>query len=125
MIINAGDSPLNFSSNLPNVGSALLEWFQAMTFTRVVKTVVNFKAKEVETNFVFRGVRQPFTAQQLNQKPEGQRDWLWEKVHAEPSLILNIDEIIYFNSVKYRVMRKADWKEYGYVEYDIVQDYKT
>jgi hypothetical protein len=124
-IHNASDTLLTANpGTLPNVQEAMASWFQTLTFTKIVKTVVNFNAVEVRTNFAFQGVRQPFTSQQLMMKPEGQRKWKWEMIHAYPDLVLQPDEIIIFNGLNYRVMQKYDYTEYGYVQYDIVQDYQ-
>lgn len=57
-------------------------------------------------------------------KPIGERDWQWESIHAFPTLQLQPDDIITFDDVDYRVMNKSDYKEYGYVVYEIVQDYE-
>lgn len=111
---------------LPNVQDAMLDWFQSLTFTSIVKTVVNFNLVETRTSTTFQGVKQPFTAQQLVLKPEGQRNWKWFTVHAFPSLILAPDEVITFDDgVSYRVKEKLDYKEYGYVEYHLIQDYEA
>lgn len=124
MIHNAKDTLLTANpGTLPNVQDAMADWFQQLSFTTIVKTVVNFEVVETLTTVAFYGVRQPFTAQQLMMKPEGQREWKWETIHAYPDLILRPDDIITFESVSYRVMEKLDWKEYGYVQYNIVQNY--
>lgn|SRR5574343_364486 len=123
-IHNASSVPLTSNpGTLPDVSAALLNWFQPITFTKIVKTVVNYKAVETKTNFSFQGVRQPFTPQDLMMKPEGQRSWKWEMIHCYPDLVLIPDEIIYFGLTKYRVMQKLDYKEYGYVQYHITEDY--
>lgn len=125
MIFNAKDRPLNCNpGTLPNLSGALLNWFQRMTFTKVTKTVVDFQVVEQEDEYTALGVRLPMQPQQVVIKPEGQRSWRWEVVFATPDLILNPDEIIRFGSVKYRVMGKLDWKEYGYLEYHISQDFE-
>lgn len=111
--------------SLPNVSGALLDWFQNMTFTRVTKIVKDFVLQEVQTNVCASGVRQPLSPQEVRMKPEGERTWKWEKIHALPTLVLNPDDIITFESTKYRIMSKLDWKEYGYVEYHMVEDYKS
>lgn len=123
-IFNASSVLLNQNpGTLPNVSRALLNWFQPLNFVTIVKTVVNFAVVETLTTVNFLGVRQPFTPQMLLMKPEGERQWKWETIHALPGLILSPDDIITFLGVNYRVMQKLDWKEYGYVQYDIVQDY--
>lgn len=125
MIYNAGDIPLDRNpGTLPNMSDALFSLFQPMTFRKISKTQVNFETVEVETGYSTYGVRQPFTPQQLAMKPEGQRAWKWETMHSLPDIELIPDDVIVFNSVRYRVMQKLDWKEYGYIEHHIVQDFK-
>lgn len=125
MIFSASSVPLNQNpGSLPNMQDALTDWFQPLYFTQIVKTVVNFQVVETPTITQFMGVRQPFSAQQLMMRPEGQREWRWEMIHCYPSLVLRPDDIITFNNVNYRVMHKWDYTEYGYIQYDIVQDYE-
>lgn len=125
MIKNGSEvSLIENPGTLPNMESTLLDWFQKLTFTQVEKNTIDFKLVEVETSYDFMGVRQPFTVQQLMMKPEGQRKWKWEMIHALPDLVLEPDEIITFLDQNYRVDQKLDYKEYGYVEYHIVQDYQ-
>ena len=123
MIINANEKGLNYSG-LPQVGEVLPSWFQTLTFDIITKTLVNYEVQETKTTITTQGVRQPMTAQQLAIKPEGQRGWKWETLHCLPSTILKLDDIVVFNGVKYRVMQKWDWKEYGYCEYHICQAYE-
>ena len=113
----------NASGGLPNMSSTLSGWFQKLTFNRVTKKVVNFEVVETVESFDFQGVKQPMTPQQLAIKPEGQRGWKWETIHALPSLELDLDEIIYFKKTPYRVKEKMHYQEYGYIEYHIVEDY--
>lgn len=123
MILNGKNAPLNQSSSMPDVSGALLGWFQKMVFTTIVKTVVNFKVTEIPTEICFQGVWQPFTAQQLQMKPEGQRNWKWFTVHAQPSLVLKPDDVVTYLGVQYRVMGVLDYKLDGYVEYHLIEDY--
>lgn len=121
-------SSVSLSSNpgtLPNVSDAMANWFQLLTFTKITKQTVNFKLVETRTDFSFYGVKQPFTAQQLEMKPEGQRTWKWFTVHAYPNLVLVPDEVIFFGTQNFRVMQKLDYLEYGYLEYHIAQDYQA
>lgn len=108
---------------LPDMNDALLQYFQPMVFSQIVKTVVNFKNVETPTDTLFRGVMQPFTDRQLLMKPEGQRSWIWQMLHAEPRLALKTDDVVTYHGVQYRVMSKKDFSDYGYVELHLVQDY--
>ena len=124
IILNANTIPLNLNSGtLPDVSGALLNYFQPIIFETVVKTVVNFQVVETPTVYNFQGVWQPFTPEQLLIKPEGQRSWKWFTLHAQPSLVLNTDDVIKYNSVQYRVMSKMDWSLYGYLQYEIIEDF--
>lgn len=121
---NAKNIPLNQNSGtLPNMSDVLTNWFQKMKFIVISKETVNFKIVEKETPINFEGVWQPFSPQQLSQKPAGQRDWKWFTVHAHTSLDLRPDEIISYIGTRYRVMARMDWKEYGYIEYHLIEDY--
>jgi len=121
-IVSAKNNPLfQTPGSLPNMSETLVDWFQPLTFFRVTKEVIDYRVVETLTEVTARGVRQPMTAQQLQIKPEGQRAWLWETIHAWPDTPLEVDEIISFNGVKYRVMQRLDWREYGYLEFHIVQ----
>ncbi len=125
VIQNASSIPLNANpGSLPNVSDALMSWFQQMTFTLITKSVINHELVEIGTDYSTMGVRQPFTPQQLAMKPEGQRQWLWETMHTLPGITLKVDDVIVFSGVRYRVMQKLDWKEYGFTELHIVQDYQ-
>ena len=109
---------------VPNVVEGMYDYFQKLTFTQMVKSIVNFDVVETEVSTEFFGVRQVFTPQELAMLPIGERDWKWESIHAFPTLQLVPDDRIFFNSVAYRVMKKSDYKEYGYIRYDIIQDYE-
>ena len=123
MIINAKDKPLSYTG-LPQMGEVLPSWFQPLTFDLVTKTVVDYEVQEVRQTIQTQGVRQPMSAKQLEIKPEGQRAWQWETIHCLPDVKLKVDDIVIFDGVRYRVMQKWDWSEYGYLEYHIHQAYE-
>ena len=124
IIGNAASIPLNANSGtVPNVNDAIIDWFQPMVFGVVTKTVVNFQLVETKTSINFAGVWQPLTDRQLMIKPEGERAWKWFWLHADPSLILEPDAVVTYLGVQYRVMAQKDYRLYGYVEYQLVEDY--
>jgi len=121
---NGKDIPLNQrAGSFPNVGDALLNWFQPMTFGVVTKQVVNSQVIEDMVEVSFQGVWQPLQMRQLQLKPEGQRAWSWFWLHADPTLNLEVDNVILYTGVQYRVMAKKDYRLNGYVEYELVQDF--
>lgn len=124
MIKNGKNVPLNQSSGtVPNMGSVIVGWFQAMTFVVVTKSQVNFETKETVSTVTFKGVIQPYTPEQLSIRPEGERTWKWYKIHADTSLKLITDDKVTYLGVNYRVMSRSDFSLYGYIEYDVIEDY--
>ena len=117
------DLQLLIGVSLPNVNDALNGYFQPMIFTKVLKKVSQFQITEKAKNIRFRGVWQPYTAQQLVMKPEGQRAWKWFMLHSDPSLALIPDEVVKYGNTQYRVMEKYDYSKYGYIDYRLVEDY--
>ena len=124
MITNAKNKPLTYTG-LPQVGEVLPSWFQPLTFDLVTKVVVDYEVQEGIQTITTQGVRQPMSAQQLAIRPEGQRAWKWETIHCLPDVKLKVDDIIIFDGVKYRVMERWNWAEYGYLEYHICQAYEN
>lgn len=123
-IQNGKNTPLNTNSGtVPNVNGAMLQWFQPMVFTVVTKIVVGGEVVETGTPVNFRGVIQPLSNRDLLIKPEGERAWTWLMLHADPSLTLNVDDVVNYLGQQTRVMARKDYRLYGYVYYELIQDY--
>ena len=123
-IINAKDTLLDqVTGNLPNVSSAMLDWFQPITFILIKKSVVNFKLLEDRSPYVFMGIVESITPTKLAMKPEGQRSWNYLNVWTLPNVMLKIDDIFNYMGKDYRVERKNDWSQYGYLEFECVESY--
>ena len=123
-INNAANYPLFAKGGtVPDVSGALQDYFQAMTFTFVKKQSVGFQGLETPLPVNFQGVVQPFSERQLLLKPEGERAWTWLTLHAEPSLILQVDDVVEYYGKQTRIMSRKDFSLYGYVEYTMVQDW--
>lgn len=125
MIFSNGSSrTLNTNSGtVPDVSEVLLDWFQKMTFDVVVKTVSGFELVETTTPVEFQGVIQPLSGSQLMIKPEGQRAWNWMLLHADPSLSLDVDDVVLYLGTQYRVYQTKSYDIYGYREYQLAEDY--
>jgi len=124
-IQNAKDIPLaNNTGTLPNMGDAILNWFQKMTFEQVAKVVNGlFQVSETATSFSFMGVWQSAQPTQLEMQAQGQRKWNWWTCHSQPNVPLNVDDVITYLGIQYRVMSKIDHTLYGYIEYRLINDY--
>jgi hypothetical protein len=123
-IFNAKDRPIDVATgSLPNVNAAMNGWYQPMTFGIVTKTVEGFQAVETMVPFTFRGVIQPLAPRQIAYKPEGQRAWTWLMLHSDPSLKLQVDDVVSYLGKQTRVAARKDYTIYGYVYYELVQDW--
>lgn len=123
-IKNAANFPL-FSpgGTLPDVSGGMLDYFQAMQFQKVTKTVNGFQVIETETPINCQGVLQPFTERQLFFKAEGQRAWSWFWLHTDTSVTLQVDDVVVWRGKPTRVMSRKDFAQYGYLEFHLVQDW--
>ncbi len=123
-ILNGKNVPLNTKAGtVPDLSGALLDWFQPMVFGIVTKRTVGFQAVETQEQLSFRGVIQPLKDRELAMKPEGQQAWTWLLLHADPSLNLQVDSVVTYLGTQTRIMSKRDYSLYGYVEYNLVQDW--
>jgi hypothetical protein len=124
-IKNASDTPLDMqaSGTLPNVGGALLNWFQPMRFGIVTTNVVGFQSVQKVEYIDLQGVMQPLSQRRLQLKPEGQRAWSWWWLHAAPAPRLRVDFTVIYRERQYRVMSSKNYGSYGYIEYELVQDW--
>ncbi len=113
----------SINPRLPNMTSALISWFVPMTFGVVTKITQAGQVIETTVPVSFRGVMQELTASRLILKPEGQRSWRWKWLHCDPSLKLKNDDVVIYNGVQYRVHAFKDYSEYGYLEYELHEDW--
>lgn len=124
-IQNGTNIPLTFQQGtVPNMGETLTDYFQKMTFTQIVKSVIGFEVLETPTDISFWGILQPFTGKQLALLPEGERAWNWQTLHAQPVLKLQVDDVVTWLGRQVRVMSRKDYSIYSYVEYTLVLDWQ-
>ena len=125
-IQNAATRPLFGAGvpTMPQMRDTLLDWFKTLTFVRVVKLQVNFQIEEKMLPITLSGVWEPLSGRTLEIKPEGQRSWNWQRLVTNSDVMLNTDDEIVADSVRYRIMQKNQWDSNGIVEYHLVQDYQ-
>lgn len=123
-ITNGNDTLISENpGTLPFMGEVLLDWFQPLTIDLLTKTVVNSKVVETATSIDFQGVWQPLDKKRIEMKPSGQWAWSWFLLHTDPSVSLAVDDVVIFQSVQYRVQASSDYSKYGYLEYELTQDW--
>lgn len=128
-IANGKNVPLNVQQGtVPNMGDALSDWYQALTFQLITKTTTGFQVIETVSDINFWGIVQPLGGRELVMKPEGQRRWNGISVHAQalPNgalLDLKIDDRIMYLDVTYRVITQRNFAIYSFAYYELVEDY--
>lgn len=124
-IINGKDTPLNTMPNgtTPDVSGALQGYFQPLIFELLVKTQSGFQVVETPTTFTLFGVVQPLNKRQLLLKPEGQRAWTWLEMTTQTQPLLQVDDVVIFHGKQTRVMARTNNTLYGFVDYELVQDW--
>jgi hypothetical protein len=124
-IRNAGNLTLSQqpAGTTPDVSGAMQDYFQPLVFEKITRAVVGFESQESTQAINCQGVWQPFTARQLFYKPEGQRAWSWFLLNADLSCVLDDGDICLWRGKQTRVMSRKDFGLYGYVQYELVQDW--
>lgn len=121
---DAADVPLSSNpGTLPNMADTIANWFQLLVFEKIVKTVVGFAVQETTTPVQFQGVVYTEPKRKLIMAPDGQRLWKVKTVVCWPSAPIGPDDVVLYENVQYRVLASADYKQYGFMSYDLVQDY--
>ncbi len=117
--------PLNQAvSGLPDLGSALPSLFYPIRAVTICKTNVDGFIQEIETAQDTQGVVQVMNAQEVVIKYEGQRTWKFFTLHCLPGMNLKPDDIVSINGTRYRCMAKEDHTMYGFLRYDLAEDYQ-
>lgn len=107
----------------PDVSDAMMQWYQPMEFIFVNKAVKLFQNVEKPETIKFHGVWQIYSPLNMQIQNVGQRGWKEYIVHSETCLPLDLDDIISYQGVKYRVIQKIDQFLYQYFEYHFCEDW--
>ena len=122
-IVNAKNQKIEETSDLPDPSDSVMKFLRPIKIGIVTTQNFNGLPNPIIRWTRTQGVCQPFSPEQLEVKPEGQRSWKWSTIHVLPGLNLNTNDRIIFDNVHYKVMQKLDYSRYGYLEYHIVKDF--
>jgi hypothetical protein len=125
-IVNARDSKrhaLDQTQAGPAMRSTIYGWLRRLVLTRIAKRVVDFQTVETEESVSTYGTIVPVPAQFLKMLPEGQRLWDWRTLYTSPDFELTPDEVLVHEGVRFRVMSKNAYSQFGYIKYTLVNDY--
>lgn len=122
-IRSAGQYPLSQTiGTLPQMADVLQDWFQPIKAMKVIKIQNQYETIERGDPIYFRGVLQP-KQRDLDIKIEGERNWDPFSLWCETSVRLDTDDVVWIANRRYRVLSVNDFSAYGYLQYDVLQDY--
>lgn len=124
-IPSAKNRNLSDGASVPNVGETIIAWMKPITLIRVESKPVDHEVKQIRTELKTLGMVQPFGNRELRLKPEGERSWDWQMLHVLPEVDLKNGEEFQIGSTRYRVMSNAKWSDYGYISYELVENYNN
>lgn len=121
---NACNVPLSSNpGTLPNMADTVANLFQLLVFEKIVKSIVNFQVVETTTPMNFQGFVATEPKRTLVTASNGQRLWRVKIVWAWPTVQLAPDDVVIYDSVQYRIGASIDFKQYGIIGYEMLQDY--
>ena len=123
MILNGKDKLVGCSPALPDLSQGVETFLQNVIIGIVQKSQIGGFTQEVILYNKYMAVKQPMK-EDLAIQMEGERSWKWYEIHAEINLVLATDDVIVFDQLRYRVMGKLNFAEYGYVTYHVIEDYR-
>lgn len=118
----------NYNSNLPNMSETIKSWFLQVTFVYVTRTVNEESAdviQEARQTINTLGVVRPPSEKELKLLPEGAWAWEWLQIHCLPDVVMDTNQYVIYNGIKYKVMSKKDYTKYGYVRYTLLEAYRA
>lgn len=128
-IVNAKNFTISqvLGGNLPNMSDTIKGWFQPLTFEYVTRTLDENGIWHNEEEQIIRtlGVVQPPRDIDLKILPEGTWNWEWQMLHCLPDVVLEVDQFVIYDGVKYKVMAVKPWQKYGYRRYTLLEAFRA
>lgn len=112
-------------SGMPQMQTALQGWEVAIYADYIKQEWVNGEPVEIKKTEKIIGTRQPLKSEEVELKPEGQRNWVWYQLHVDSAYKrLEIQQVVNIKGEDYRVMAVKDYSLNGFYEYHVIKDYQ-
>ena len=113
------------TSSQPDMSGTVTGWSEQLVFTKLLKKIVDRESVDERREFTCMGIVQPFSAQGLKIKPEGERSWKWWMLHTTTAVDLQNGEQFVLRGIQYRVMSRKAYFRNGYYEYELVETFSA
>ena len=110
---------------VPYLAGALRGWTMTRTVDRITKAVVNHQVTETSVEADLDLNIQPMPPQEVARRPEDQRQWKWWSIIVREGPLLDIDDVIVVDSIRYRIQKTHNWSESGFQKYEAHEDYTS
>lgn len=112
-------------SGMPKMQTALQGWEVAIYADYIKQEWVNGEVVEIKKTEKIIGTRQPLKSEEVELKPEGQRNWSWYQLHTDSAYKrLEVQQVVNIKGEDYRVMAVKDYSLNGFYEYHVIKDYQ-
>ena len=106
------------------MSAAVMVLLQPISVMTVTQQLINGYYKPITQTIATQASIQPLP-QELAIKMEGERNWRWSLIHILPNVDLNNNDLITLFGVQYKVMKKENWAQYGYMNYFVVEGFQN
>ena len=113
------------SLTMPNMRGAVIGLFRPLEITVITTSIVKGLSQEVRKTYASAGTLQPMKARAVMLKPEGDRTLKWFVLHAGREIQLKPNDVVVRKGVPYRVMAVWPWEDYGFMKYELTEDYNA
>lgn len=113
-------------SGMPKMNAVFNGWTFGMQVILIRQSIENGFVTAEETPLKITGIWQPFSPEQIQLMPEGQRSWEWVQFHVKHGgPIFQTNDRIRRAGITYKVMAAKDFKYNNYTAYDLIRDYEA
>lgn len=109
-----------------NMSSILTSWEQSFTFEKIQYTSDGMGGfTQTATPYNYRGVITSPNSNDLENLPEGYRQWAKYTIYTKTSISVNGGDKFLFQGVKYKIIDKTNNSLYGFYKYFLIQDFNN
>jgi hypothetical protein len=124
MLTNANQLTLPQNvGGLPDVSAAVMSLLQPVSVNLVLQQLINGYYQPIKNVIVQTQASIQPLPQELAIKMDGERNWRWSLIHILPNVVLNNNDLITLFGIQYKVMKKENWSQYGYLDYFVVENF--
>lgn len=109
---------------VPQMDGGIRGWFGPLTVGLVTTLIENGQAKPTIKAIPTSGIILPGSPEVLKILPEGNRSWKNVILYCLPGLDVETDDVVTINAIVYKVIRATDWARFGYMTFDMIEDFQ-